>query len=353
MKKYVLITGSGGLIGSDSVEFFIKKKFYIIGIENNYRKFFFGKDGSITKRNNYLLKNYKNYICNNFNLKNLNLTKNLFKNYKSKIKIIIHSAAQPSHDWAIKNPLLDFDINARSTLNLLECFKNYCPEAKFIYLSTNKVYGDNPNKLNFYENKYRYDVKKNSSHYNGINEKFSIDNNIHSLFGASKLSADIYVQEYGKNFNLNTVCFRGGCLTGENHSGAELHGFLSYLVKCSILKKKYKIIGYKGKQVRDNIHSSDLINCFWEYCKNPKKGEVYNIGGGRQNSCSIIEILNMIEKKLKLKIKTKIIKKNRVGDHQWWITDFSKFKKDYPNWKIKKNLETIIDEMIYNYKKEF
>ena len=353
MKKYALITGSGGLIGSDSVEFFIKKKFNVIGIENNFRKFFFGKDGSIKLRNNYLLKNYKNYNCKNIDLRKFILIENIFKNFKSKIKVIIRSAAQPSHDWAVNNPLLDFDINARSTLNLLECFKKYCPKAKFIYLSTNKVYGDNPNKINFIENKYRYDVKKNSTYYNGINEAFNIDNNIHSLFGASKLSADIYVQEYCKNFNLNTVCFRGGCLTGENHSGAELHGFLSYLVKISMFKKKYKVIGYKGKQVRDNIHSSDLINCFWEYYKKPRKGEVYNIGGGRENSCSIIEILNMVEKKLKLKIKTNIIRKNRVGDHQWWITDFSKFKKDYPKWRLKKNLEMIIDEIIYNYKKEF
>ena len=236
----VLITGSCGLVGSESVKFFVSKGFDVIGIDNNSRLEFFGKDGDTNWVKNNLIKSYKNYIHKNIDIRNYSALEKIFQKYKNSIKLIIHSAAQPSHDWAIKNPLLDFDINARSTLNLLECFKNYCPEAKFIYLSTNKVYGDNPNKLNFYENKYRYDVKKNSSHYNGINEKFSIDNNIHSLFGASKLSADIYVQEYGKNFNLNTVCFRGGCLTGENHSGAELHGFLSYLVKCSILKKKYK-----------------------------------------------------------------------------------------------------------------
>ena len=350
MDRYVLITGSAGLIGSEAVEFFAKKKFKIIGIDNNYRKFFFGNSGSVGKRNQQLKKKYKNYKHFNLNLNDFSKIKNIFSNFNLKIKLIIHAAAQPSHDWALKNPLLDFDINARSTLNLLECFRKYCSKSSFIFLSTNKVYGDLPNKFSFQEQKQRFEINKSSIYYQrGINEKLSIDNNIHSLFGVSKLSADLYVQEYGKNLNLNTVVFRGGCLTGKNHSGTEMHGFLSYLVKQVMKKKFYKIIGYKGKQVRDNIHSIDLINCFWHYYLKPKKGEIYNIGGGRKNSCSILEVLKILEKKLNIKIKTKKIKNHRIGDHKWWITDNSKFKKDYPKWKIKVTLNSIINELINTF----
>jgi len=349
MKKYVLITGSAGLIGSEAVEFFINKKFTVIGIDNNYRKFFFGKSGSVENKIIYLKKKYKNYKHYNVDLKNFQKVRNIFKKYNTKIKLIIHSAAQPSHDWAIINPLIDFDINARSTLNLLELFSKYASKSSFIFLSTNKVYGDRVNKLSYIEKKKRYELsKKISFHKKGINENFSIDHNVHSLFGVSKLSADLYVQEYGKNLNLNTVVFRGGCLTGKNHSGTEMHGFLAHLVKNVIKNKFYKIIGYKGKQVRDNIHSSDLVNCFWQYFKRPAKGVVYNIGGGRKNSCSILEVLDILEHKLGITIKKKFVTKCRTGDHKWWITDFSKFKKDYPQWKIKKTLDEIIDELIYS-----
>ena len=345
-EKFVLVTGSAGLIGFESVEFFINKGFTVIGIDNNFRKYFFGKNGSVYK-NIFFLKKNKKYIHFNIDLRNCNKVKNIFKKYKSNIKIIIHSAAQPSHDWATKNPLLDFDINARVTLNLLELFKKYSPKSSFIFMSTNKVYGNSINKFSFIEKKKRFELNKNSPfYYKGVNENLSVDNSLHSLFGASKLSSDIYVQEYGKNFKLNTVAFRGGCLTGKNQSGAELHGFLSYLVKNVMKTKSYKIIGYKGKQVRDNIHSHDLVNCFWNYYKNPKKGAVYNIGGGRKNSCSILEAIEIIERKLCIKVKKKFIKKNRAGDHKWWITDYSKFKKDYPKWKIKISINMIIEELI-------
>ncbi len=349
-KKIILVTGSGGLIGSESVEFFVKKNFFVIGIDNNYRKLFFGINGSTIKRVNYLKKKYeKNYLHINCNIINQKKIYQIFKKFNKKIFSIIHCAAQPSHDWAKQNPILDFNVNAVGTLNLLENFRRFCPRARFIYLSTNKVYGDNPNFLKIKEYKTRYDLDKRDKYFSGINEEFNIDDTKHSLFGASKLSADITVQEYGKYFNLDTVCLRGGCLTGENHSGVELHGFLSYLIKCIKFKKSYKIFGYKGKQVRDNIHSSDLISAIWEFIKKPKKGKIYNLGGGRKNSCSIIEVINYFKLKDK-KLNYKILEKNRSGDHLWYISNLEKFKKDYPNWKIKNNLEMIFDK-IYFYSK--
>ena len=349
-RKYVLITGSSGLVGSECVEFFINKKFNVIGVDNDYRSFFFGKSASIKKREKFLSKKYPEYKIFNNDIRNLNEIKKIFLEYKNKIKLIIHCAAQPSHDWATKDPLLDFDINARSTLNLLNLFKTYCPKSSFIFVSTNKVYGDKPNQIPVIEKKFRYELKNNHYFKNGFDESLSIDNSIHSFFGVSKTSADLYVQEFGKNFKLNTVSFRCGCITGENHSGSEAHGFLNYLIKNIIEKKTYKIIGYKGKQVRDNIHSHDLVSCFWEYYKNPKKGKIYNIGGGRNNSCSIIEVIKKLEVFLNIKVKKKYIKFNRTGDHIWWITNTSKFKKDYPKWKIKINLDQIIKRIINKYK---
>ena len=242
--------------------------------------------------------------------------------------------------------MLDFNVNATGTLNLLELTKKYCADSPFIFMSTNKVYGDNPNKLKILEKKNRWELKKSDKYYKGIDEKFSIDNCTHSFFGVSKSYADLIVQEYGKNIGLKTVCFRAGCLTGPNHNGAKLHGFLSYLVKICITKKKYSLIGYKGKQVRDNLHSFDLVNSFWQFFKKPTRGEVYNIGGGRYSNCSILEALNLVEDIANISIKRNIIKKPRVGDHIWYISNLSKFKKHYPNWKQKYNTKKIIEELI-------
>ena len=346
--KIALITGSCGLVGSESVEFFIKKKFTVIGIDNDLRKFFFGKEASTKWIKSFLEKKYnKDYIHFNSDISKINDIEKIFKKYKHNIKVIIHSAAQPSHDWAASNPELDFNVNAIGTLNMLNLTKKYLQKnTPFIYMSTNKVYGDNPNKLKIIKNKTRFELAKNNNYPNGINETMSIDNCVHSFFGVSKLSADLMVQEFGVNFGMNTVCFRAGCITGSKHSGAKLHGFLSFLVKSTIRDKKYTIIGYKGRQVRDNIHSSDLVNCFWEYYKNPRKGVVYNIGGGRKCSCSIIEAIKKIEKKTNIKVKLKTLKKARTGDHIWWITDNKKFMKDYPNFKIKYNIDKVIDELI-------
>lgn len=342
----VLITGSSGLVGSESVNFFCDKGFDVIGIDNNLRKFFFGSDGSTLWVKNLLLKKNKNFKSLNIDIRNYNKLEKLFQKYKKKISLIIHCAAQPSHDYGNNFPIIDFNVNATGTLNLLELTKKYCYDAKFIFMSTNKVYGDNPNKLKFIENKNRWELKKSDRYFKGIEEKFPIDDCTHSFFGVSKTYADLIVQEYGKNIGLKTVCFRGGCITGPNHSGAKLHGFLSYLVKLSLKNKKYNIIGYKGKQVRDNLHSFDLVNCFWEFYKKPRRGEIYNIGGGRFSNCSILEALDIVEKKKNIRIKKKFYKLPRVGDHIWYISNLSKFKKHYPKWKQKYNTLKIIEELI-------
>tara|TARA_X000000950_G_scaffold228078_1_gene275470 strand:+ start:774 stop:1853 length:1080 start_codon:yes stop_codon:yes gene_type:complete len=344
-----LITGSCGLVGSEASIFFARKGFKILGIDNNKRKFFFGKDGDISWVKKKLKKDLKDYEHLNLDIRNFNLIKKVFVKHKKNIKIIIHAAAQPSHDWAKNKPFIDFDINAKGTLNLLELTKLYCPKVPFIFMSTNKVYGDNPNYLPLNEKKTRWEIKNSHKFKLGIDETMSIDNCTHSFFGASKAYADIIVQEYGKNIGLKTACFRAGCITGPNHSGAKLHGFLSYLVKASLQKKKYYLIGYKGKQVRDNIHSEDLVKCFWEFYKKPRYGEVYNTGGGRFSNCSIIEALNIVEKIGKIKVKRRLLKQNRVGDHIWYISSMKKFKKDYPNWKQKYSTTKIIKELILEF----
>jgi len=346
----VLVTGSCGLVGSESVKFFASMGFDIIGIDNNLRFNFFGKDGDTTWVKNDLIKKYKNYTHKNVDIRNFSALEKIFRKNKNSIKLIIHSAAQPSHDWAKKKPFVDFSINALGTLNLLNLTKKYSNNSSFIFLSTNKVYGDNPNLLPLKELNSRWEVSKKHKHFKGISENMSIDNCVHSFFGTSKSYADLIVQEYGKNDGLKTVCFRAGCITGPNHSGAKLHGFLSYLVKSSIKKKEYSIFGYKGKQVRDNIHSNDLIKCFWNYFKKPRAGEVYNIGGSRKSNCSVIEALNQVELLKNIKIKKVYFKNNRIGDHIWYISDTSKFKKHYPNWKQKYNTKKIIEELVYNLK---
>ena len=345
----VLITGSSGLVGSESVNFFCKKGFDVIGIDNNLRKFFFGAEGSTLWVRNSLLKKNKRFKNFNVDIRNYDKLSKIFQRYKKQITLIIHCAAQPSHDYGKNYPVIDFNVNATGTLNLLELTKKYCYDAKFVFMSTNKVYGDNPNKLKLYEKNSRWELKKDDIYFKGINEKFPIDDCTHSFFGVSKTYADLIVQEYGKNIGLKTVCFRGGCITGPNHSGAKLHGFLSYLVKLSLKNKEYNIIGYKGKQVRDNLHSFDLVNCFWEFYKRPRRGEIYNIGGGRYSNCSIIEAIELVERIKNIKIKKKFIQNPRVGDHIWYISNLNKFKKHYPNWKQKYNTIKIIEELVDNF----
>ena len=346
----ILITGSSGLVGSESVNFFSKKGFDVVGIDNDLRKFFFGNEASTNKIKKDLIKNNKRFKSYNTDIRNYNNLEKIYKKFKKNISLIIHCAAQPSHDYGKNFPILDFNVNATGTLNLLELTKKYCPNAPFIFMSTNKVYGDNPNKLKIIEKKSRWELKEKDKYFKGIDEKFSIDSCTHSFFGVSKTYADLIVQEYGNNVGLKTVCFRGGCLTGPNHNGAKLHGFLSYLVKISLAKKKYSLIGYKGKQVRDNLHSHDLVNSFWEFFKKPTSGEIYNMGGGRHSNCSIIEALDLVEDIANISIERSILKKSRVGDHIWYISNLTKFKKHYPNWKQKYNTKKIIEELISNEK---
>jgi CDP-paratose 2-epimerase len=341
-----LITGSAGLVGSETAIFLINKGFEVIGIDNNERRKLFGKDGDTIRIKNRLIKFSKSYSHLDIDITNKSKLENIFKKYKNKFSFILHAAAQPSHDWAKGNILKDFNINAIGTLNMLELTRIYSPAAKFIFTSTNKVYGDNPNKLKFIEYKSRWEVEKKNKFYKGIDESFSIDNCTHSFFGVSKSYADLLAQEYNKNFGMHVACFRAGCITGPNHSGAELHGFLSYLVKSCIRKKSYKLIGYKGKQVRDNIHSSDLANAFWLYYKKPAKNALFNIGGSRYSNCSIIEAIRYVEKKLNICVNTININAARIGDHQWYISDISKFKQCYPEFKLKYDISKILDEII-------
>ena len=342
----VLITGSCGLVGSESATFFSEKGFEILGVDNNYRKIFFGKDGDINWVRKKLKERIRKYHDLNLDIRNYSGLEKVFKKYKKNIKLIIHAAAQPSHDWAKNHIFEDFTINAKGTLNLLELTKKYCYDAPFIFMSTNKVYGDNPNKLPLTEKKTRWEIKSNHFYKNGISENMSIDNCVHSFFGASKSYADLCVQEYGKNIGLKTVCFRAGCITGPNHSGAKLHGFLSYLVKTVLDKKKYFINGYKGKQVRDNIHSFDVVSSFWQYFKKPTIGEVYNMGGGIKSNCSILEAFEIIKKITGISAVKKLKKTNRVGDHIWYISNMQKFRRHYPKWNQIYDSEKIIEELV-------
>jgi CDP-paratose 2-epimerase len=341
-----LITGSNGLVGSEMSIFLLNKGFEVIGVDNNERKKLFGSQGDTTFVKTKIIKKFKNYKHFNLDITNYNQMEYIFKKFKKKIKFILHAAAQPSHDWAYQNIKRDFAINSVGTLNMLQLTKNYNPRSVFIFTSTNKVYGDNPNNFKFIEKKFRWDLKKNHNYYNGFNETLSIDNCTRSFFGVSKSYADFIVQEFNKNYGLKAVNFRAGCITGPNHSGVKMHGFLSFLVKSCIKKKEYELIGYKGKQVRDNIHSNDLINAFWSYYLKPSKESIYNIGGGRFSNCSILEALNYVENKTSIEVKKKYTKNNRIGDHKWYISDISKFSKDYPNFKLNYNFQRILDELI-------
>ncbi len=342
----VIVTGSCGLIGSETVSFFAEKGFDIVGIDNNMRKSFFGADGSILWNKKRLQKLYKNYRHYSVDIRDQGKINSIFKKYNKDIALIVHAAAQPSHDWAAREPAIDFGINAQGTLVMLEALRKLSPRSVFIFASTNKVYGDTPNRLPLIEKEKRFEISFDHKYFKGIDETMSIDNCLHSVFGASKVAADIMTQEYGKYFHLKTGVFRGGCLTGPAHSGAELHGFLSYMVKCCVTKRKYKIYGYKGKQVRDNIHSFDMVSAFYHYFQSPRCGEVYNIGGGRFANLSVMEAIEMCEKLSGEKFDYEYIDTNRIGDHIWWISDVSKFKAHYPDWQYKFGIEETLRQIV-------
>ena len=341
----VLVTGSAGLIGSETAGFFADKGFNIVGIDNNMRKYFFGNDGSVLWNLKRLKAKHKNYRHYSIDIRNESKINSIFRKYGKDIALIVHSAAQPSHDWAAREPMTDFGVNAQGTLVILEAFRKYASCAAFIFTSTNKVYGDKPNSLPLVELNKRYELSPGHQYYKGIDESMSIDSCLHSVFGASKVAADVMVQEYGRYFGLKTGIFRGGCLTGPAHSGAELHGFLAYFVKCAITGRKYKIYGYKGKQVRDNIHSYDLVNAFFHFFKAPRHGEVYNIGGGRFANISILEAVGLCQKITGKQLSCEYVDQNRIGDHIWWISDVSKFKSHYPAWDYKFGIEDTIRQI--------
>ncbi len=343
----VIITGSSGLIGSETAKFFHQLGFDIVGIDNNMRAYFFGEDGSVDWNARQLTQSLPRFRSMAIDIRDAAAIDSLFKTFGNSIELVVHCAAQPSHDWAAREPMTDFSVNATGTLVLLEATRKFAPDAVFIFTSTNKVYGDTPNYLPLIETATRWEV--NPAHpcsEHGIDETMSIDQTKHSVFGASKVAADVMVQEYGRYFGMRTGIFRGGCLTGPAHAGAELHGFLAYLVRCAVTARPYTIFGYKGKQVRDNIHSNDLVQCFWHFYRNPKSGAVYNIGGSRHSNCSVLEAIDLIAELSGRPINYTLSEAARSGDHIWWISDVRRFQQDFPDWSYSYDLRATLQEML-------
>jgi CDP-paratose 2-epimerase len=343
--RTIIVTGSAGLIGSETVRRFAADGIRVVGIDNDMRAEFFGAEASTKKIRDHLIANVRRYEHHDLDIRNALAIMALFKQYRGTIAAIVHTASQPSHDWAAGDPQTDFTVNANGTLNLLEAARIFSPEAPFIFTSTNKVYGDSPNRLPFRELPKRWEIEPGNEYELGISETMSIDYTKHSLFGVSKSAADLLVQEYGRYFGLPTVSFRGGCLTGPAHAGTELHGFLSYLTICTVSGRPYRVFGYKGKQVRDNIHSFDLVEAFAEFIRAPRAGEVYNIGGSRHSNSSILEAIEMCEEISGRKLKWSYTETNRIGDHIWWISDVRKFQRHYPSWKFRYGLCDILRDI--------
>jgi CDP-paratose 2-epimerase len=348
MSDIAIITGSAGLIGGETVRFFAEKGFMCVGIDNNMRSYYFGEDASTEWNRKAIEEKYPSYIHRDVDIRQSSAMNDLFAEFGEDVKLVVHTAAQPSHDWAAKEPFTDFTVNANGTLNLLEATRLNCPKATFIFTSTNKVYGDLPNDLPLVEQEERWELSEDHKYAQfGIDESMSIDQCKHSLFGASKVAADVLVQEYGKYFGMKTACFRGGCLTGPTHSGAELHGFLAYLMKCAFTGKEYSIFGYKGKQVRDNIHSFDLVNAFYHFYQSPRSGEVYNIGGSRHSNCSMKEAIAKCEALCGKKMKVNYLDENRIGDHIWYVSDVRKFQEHFPEWHYKYDIDDIFEQIYF------
>ncbi|MBJ6108610.1 NAD-dependent epimerase/dehydratase family protein [Hymenobacter sp. BT523] len=345
--RIAVITGAGGLIGSEAVEFFADKFDVVVGLDNNLRAYFFGEQASTDWNRVRLQTAFANYRHYNVDIRDQQAVEGIFQEFGGDIALVVHAAAQPSHDWAAREPFTDFTVNANGTLNLLEMTRRHCPEAVFIFTSTNKVYGDTPNALPLVELETRWEIDESHPYFaHGIDERMSIDHTTHSLFGASKVAADVLVQEYGRYFGMKTAVFRGGCLTGPRHSGAQLHGFLSYLMKCAITGDHYTVFGYKGKQVRDNIHSHDLVNMFWHFYQAPRPGgEVYNAGGGRFANCSMQEAIALCEEITGNKMSYSYSEQNRVGDHIWYVSDVRRFQQHYPGWQFEYGLTATLTQI--------
>ncbi len=347
-----VITGSAGLIGSEASRHFAMKGLNIVGIDNDMRRRFFGPEASTRGQMDRLCRELGHrYRHCELDIRNPEAMDAVFSEYGKHISLVVHTAAQPSHDWAAREPQTDFAVNAVGTLNLLEATRRHCPKAVFIFTSTNKVYGDRPNQLPLVELPLRWEIAPEHPYSSGIPEEMSIDQSLHSVFGASKVAADVLVQEYGRYFGIYTACFRGGCLTGPNHAGTQLHGFLAYLVRCAATGTPYTVFGYGGKQVRDNIHSADLIRAFDDFAENPRVAEVYNIGGGRTSNCSMLEAIEYCEQLTERPMLWTYTEENRLGDHVWWISDVSKFKRHYPHWELRYDVPRICRE-IYESTKE-
>ncbi|MGH7304513.1 MAG: NAD-dependent epimerase/dehydratase family protein [Candidatus Rokuibacteriota bacterium] len=341
-----VITGAAGLIGAEAVKTFSQRGLTVVGIDNDMRGVFFGEEGSTRWQRDALVRTVPGYRHVEADVRDEDAIRQEFRRYGRDISLIVHCAAQPSHDWAARAPIVDFTVNANGTLNLLEATRQHCPDAVFIFTSTNKVYGDRPNTLPLIELDTRYELAPGHPFAaRGIDESMSIDGCLHSLFGASKVAADVLVQEYGRYFGLRTACFRGGCLTGSGHSATQLHGFLAYLLKCAVTDAPYSVFGYKGKQVRDNIHAADLIEAFWSFFRRPRVGEVFNIGGGRPANCSLIEAIAVAEGLTGQPMKWSYVETNRTGDHIWWISDISKFQTLYPEWRCAYDIPAMMKEI--------
>lgn len=342
-----VVTGSAGLIGSESVRFLAARGLDVVGVDNDLRAYFFGADGSTGWNRRALEHDIRGYTHVDADIRDTDAMDRLFARYGGDIQLVIHAAAQPSHDWAAREPLTDFSVNATGTLVLLEAVRRHCPDAVFIFTSTNKVYGDTPNALPFVERETRWEVEPGHPFAeHGIDESMRIDQSMHSVFGASKVAADVMVQEYGRYFGLKAVCFRAGCLTGPAHSGAELHGFLAYLAKCVVAGRPYTVFGYKAKQVRDNIHSHDLVRAFWHVFEAPRAGEVYNIGGGRYANCSMREAIDLMERLAGRPLQWRYADASRAGDHIWWVSDIRRFMQHYPDWRIDYDLDRTAREIV-------
>jgi CDP-paratose 2-epimerase len=342
-----IVTGSAGLIGAEAVRVLAARGLDVVGIDNDMRAYFFGAEASTAWARERLERQLPGYRHESIDIRNLDALTPVFRRGGRDIALVLHAAAQPSHDWAAREPFTDFTVNANGTLNLLELTRRHCPEAAFIFTSTNKVYGDTPNRLPLVELDTRWDVAADHPfHARGIDESMSVDGSLHSLFGASKLAADVMVQEYGRYFGLKTACFRGGCLTGPGHAGAELHGFLAYLAKCALTGRRYTVFGYKGKQVRDNIHAEDLVEAFWQFFLEPRAGEAYNIGGGRDANCSMLEAIAMAERLTSRPFDWTYSEDNRTGDHIWWISDTTRFRSHYPDWRLRHGIDAIMEQVV-------
>ncbi len=341
-----VISGSAGLIGSEASRYFAAQGMDVVGIDNDMRRRFFGDEASTRWQRARLEQDLgPRYRHVEADIRDDTAIDALFRNHGSDIALVIHTAAQPSHDWAARDPKADFSVNAQGTLNMLEATRRFAPDAVFIFTSTNKVYGDTPNRLPLVELETRWEIHPEHPYRNGISEDMPIDRCLHSLFGASKVAADVLVQEYGRYFGMATACFRGGCLTGPNHSGTQLHGFLAYLVKCAVSGAPYTVFGYSGKQVRDNIHSADLIRAFDHFFQTPRCGEVYNIGGSRHSNCSMLEAILICEELTGRPLEWTYTETNRTGDHIWWVSDVAKFQSHYPNWHFTYDVPRICREI--------